>query len=70
MAENQNKAGQGRIQKWAEGVKAEFQKIIWPDGTTTSKQTVSTIVISAILALLIVVFDMVIQYGVDFLVSL
>ncbi len=51
-------------------LKAEFGKIVWPDGRTISRQSVATIVVSVFVALIIVFFDMIIQYGVDFLVDL
>lgn len=55
---------------WWNGIKNEFMKIVWPDKETIYKQTLATIVISIITALIIVLCDMVIQYGVDFLVGL
>lgn len=55
---------------WWNGIKSEFLKIVWPDQETIYKQTLATIVISIITALIIVLCDMVIQHGVDFLVGL
>ncbi len=55
--------------RW-DGLVAEFHKIVWPDGQMISKQSIATIVVSVFVALIIVFFDMVIQYGVDFLVGL
>ncbi len=52
------------------GLKAEFGKIVWPDGQTIYKQSVAVILATILIALLIVFFDMIIQYGVDFLVNL
>lgn len=56
-------------ERWS-GLKSEFAKIVWPDGSTIGRQTAAVIIISVIVALLIVVFDTVIQYGMDFLVNL
>ena len=56
-------------ERW-NGVKTEFGKIVWLDRTTVAKHTGATIIVSVIMALLIAVFDMVIQYGVDWLVKL
>lgn len=52
------------------GLKAEFAKIFWPDRIKTTKQSTAVIIATAILGLIIVFFDMIIQYGVDFLVEL
>ena len=52
------------------GLKTEFGKIVWPDGQTIYKQSVAVILVTILVALLIVFFDMIIQYGVDFLVNL
>ena len=53
---------------WFKGLKAEFKKIIWPDKKTLVKQTVAVIVCSICLGILIWMIDVVIQYGIDFLV--
>ena len=53
---------------WFKGLKAEFKKIIWPDKKTLVKQTVAVIVCSVCLGILIWMIDVVIQYGIDFLV--
>ncbi len=67
MSDNKEKA---TLLTWWEGLKAEFGKIFWPDTTQVTKQSTAVIVASVIIALLIVFFDMIIQYGVDFLVNL
>ncbi|MCR4999481.1 MAG: preprotein translocase subunit SecE [Lachnospiraceae bacterium] len=53
-----------------DGLKAEFGKIFWPDRSMVFRQSTATIVVSVVIALLIVFFDMVIKLGVDFLVNL
>ena len=55
--------------RW-EGLKAEFGKIAWADCSTVGRQTTAVVIISVILSLVIVCFDMIIQYGVDKLVNL
>ncbi len=55
--------------RW-EGLKTEFRKIAWADRSTVGHQTTAVVIVSVILALIIVCFDMVIQYGVDKLVNL
>lgn len=51
-------------------IKAEFKKIIWPDRTTARKETTAVITVSVLLGLLIALLDIVLRYGVDFLISL
>ena len=58
------------VRDFWDDLKAEFGKIVWPDGETISRQSVATIVVSVFVALVIVFFDMIIQYGVDRLVAL
>jgi len=53
-----------------DGLKAEFGKIFWPERRMVFRQSTATIVVSVIVALLIVFFDMIIKQGVDFLVNL
>ena len=67
MAKNEDK--KTMADRWA-GLKAEFGKIVWADAITVWNQTVAVCVVSVILALLISVFDMFIQFGVDKLVGL
>ena len=55
---------------WFTGLKAEFNKIIWPDKQSLARQTTAVIAVSVVLGLLIALMDTVIQYGVDFLVNL
>lgn len=52
------------------GLKSEFKKIIWPDKKDIVKETAVVAVVSVILGLVIVVVDMVINYGVGILVNL
>ena len=54
---------------WFKGLKAEFKKIIWPDKKTLAKQTVAVTVCSVILGAVIAVVDVVVKYGIDFLVK-
>ena len=51
-------------------IKSEFKKIIWPDKKSAAKQSVAVIVISALLGVVIALLDIVLRYGVDFLISL
>ena len=49
------------------GVKAEYNKIIWPNKEDLIKQTIAVITVSLILGLLIVSMDWLIRYGIEFL---
>ncbi|MBD5396468.1 MAG: preprotein translocase subunit SecE [Lachnospiraceae bacterium] len=52
------------------GVKAEYKKIIWPDKDAVLKQSVAVVCISVVLGAVIAVLDFIMQYGIDFLISL
>lgn len=49
------------------GLKAEFQKIIWPDKKTLMKQSVAVTAVSIVLGLIIALLDTVIQYAINLL---
>ena len=51
------------------GLKAEFNKIIWPDKDTLTKETVVVVVSTVILGAIIAVVDFFAQYGVDLLIK-
>ena len=51
-------------------IKAEFRKVIWPDQGTVRKETTAVVVVSVLLGLVIALLDIVLRYGVDFLISL
>ncbi len=55
---------------WFDGLKAEFRKIIWPDKKTTAKQTVAVLAVSIVLGIIIAILDLIVKYGVDFLVTI
>lgn len=53
--------------KFFDGVKAEFNKIIWPNRETLFKQSVAVAAVSIVLGAIIALIDMLVQYGVNFL---
>ncbi len=55
---------------WFTGLKAEFDKIIWPDKKSLSKQTAAVVAVSIVLGFIIAVLDVFIKYGVDAQVKL
>ena len=66
MAEKKEKA---KKTSWFKGLKAEFKKIIWPDKKTLAKQTVVVTACSIVLGAIIAVVDVIVKYGIDFLVK-
>ncbi len=52
---------------FAESLKAEFGKIVWPNKATLGKQSVAVTIISVILGLIIALLDTVIQYAINFI---
>lgn len=67
MGENSNEVQKGSFFK---GLKAEFRKIIWPTKKDIVKETAVVAVTSVILGLIIVLVDMIINFGVNILVNL
>ena len=55
--------------RWFKGLKAEFNKIVWPDKNTLAKQTTAVVAVSVVLGALISVVDALLRYGIDFLVK-
>ncbi len=55
---------------WFTGLKAEFQKIIWPDRKSLVRQTIAVVAVSVVTGLIIAVLDWIIQYGINFLIGL
>lgn len=55
---------------WFKGLKAEFKKIIWPDKKSLTRQTIAVVATSVALGIIIKILDIIITYGIDFLVTL
>ena len=53
-----------------DGVKAEYGKIVWPNGKAAFRQSVAVIIISVVAGLIIALIDYVAQNGVNWLTSL
>lgn len=49
------------------GVKSEYNKIVWPDRETVGKEAVAVLVCSVALGLIIAVMDLVISFGLSFI---
>lgn len=70
MAESNAKTKNKSISEWWEGIKDEFRKIVWADAPTVGRQTSATVIVSVVLALLIVLFDMLIKFGFEKVIKL
>lgn len=53
-----------------QGVKMEFDKIVWPDAKATFKQSVAVVVISVVVGLVIAMLDYWVLEGVNKLTSI
>ncbi len=62
-------AGNSQKKSWFQGVKAEFNKIVWTDRNTLAKQTVVVVVVTAILSVIISVMDAGILQAVSLLIK-
>ena len=58
-----------KISFWS-GVKAEFGKIVWPNGKGAFRQSVAVILISVVSGLIIALIDFCAKSGVNWLTSL
>ena len=47
------------------GLKAEFNKIIWPDKDTLTKETAVVVVSTVILGIVIAALDLIIKFGLN-----
>lgn len=68
MGENANKEKAPK-KSWFDGLKAEFNKIIWPDKSKLAKQTAAVVGVATVLGVLITVIDLLVKYGIDFLIK-
>lgn len=51
------------------GLKAEFNKIIWPDKETLTKQSVVVIAATVVLGVAIAVLDLIIKFGLNIVIG-
>lgn len=70
MAEAAKKGAKSKKDQWWKGIKAEFNKISWPDRTETLKESVAVLFVSVVLGLIITFLDTIILFGVDFLTNI
>jgi len=51
------------------GLKAEFNKIIWPDKDSLRKQSVVVIIVTVLMGITIAVLDLIIKYGLNIIIG-
>lgn len=51
------------------GLKAEFNKIIWPDKETLTKQSIVVVVTTIALGIVIAVLDLIIKFGLNIVIG-
>ena len=68
MAKQEN--NESKWQKWKNGVRSEFNKIIWPTRDDIQKETTAVVVVGVLLGVLIAMIDFIAQHGVDILVNI
>jgi preprotein translocase subunit SecE len=69
MGETAKKSENTPKKSWFKGLKAEFKKIIWTDKESLIKQSTAVVAASVVLGIVISVVDVVIKYGIEFLIG-
>ena len=65
---NENKEASVKKTSWWQGVKAEFKKIVWPNRKSLVRETIAVFVVTILLAIIIVLIDYVVKYGLGFII--
>ncbi len=65
MSNESKKTG---IKHWFKGLQSEFNKISWPDREQLQRETVTVTVVAVVLGIVVATLDMILQYGINFLV--
>lgn len=68
MGETEKQTATLKRSKFQE-LKGEFKKIIWPTKEKLAKQSVVVTIVTVVLGVIIAIVDMIIQYGIDFIVK-
>ena len=55
---------------WFKGLKAEFKKIVWPDKKSLARESAAVVASAVALGIIIKIIDVVINYGLEFLMGL
>ena len=59
-----------QVKEYFKGVKAEFNKIMWPTREDITKQTTAVVIISVIIGALIAVFDYAFGYLINIITKI
>ncbi|SEK61135.1 preprotein translocase subunit SecE [Butyrivibrio sp. ob235] len=72
MSENNaaKNAQESKVSAFIRGIKAEFNKIMWPTREDIYKQTTAVVIISVIIGALIAVFDYAFGYLINFITKI
>ena len=62
-------SNENKISFWT-GVKAEFGKVVWPNGKGAFRQSVAVVIISVVAGLIIALIDFLAKTGVNWITSL
>ncbi|MDD6102422.1 MAG: preprotein translocase subunit SecE [Clostridiales bacterium] len=65
---SENKEASVKKTSWWKGVKAEFKKIVWPNRKSLVRETIAVFVVTILLAIIIVLIDYVVKYGLGFII--
>lgn len=55
---------------WFKGLKAEFKKIVWPDKKSLVRESIAVVASAIALGIIIKILDVILSYGIEFLISL
>ncbi len=69
MGETANTTERAPKKNWFKGLKAEFNKIVWPDKESLAKQSAAVILITVILGVVISILDLGIKSGIAVLIK-
>ena len=65
---SENKEASAKKVSWWQGIKAEFKKIVWPDKKSLVRETIAVFVITILLAIIIMLIDYVVKFGIDLII--
>lgn len=63
--QEKEKNGKSHKRSWFQGLQSEFRKIVWTDKEKLTKQTIAVTIITAILCVIVSVFDSVVLGGLN-----
>ena len=55
---------------WFKGLKNEFKKISWPDKKSLARESAAVVASAVALGIIIKILDVIINYGIEFLIGL